>query len=55
MKSKISANGVSTLFINGTPAVVNGLRKFGNPSSWVEIFVVVPFNNISLLFKDLVT
>ena len=27
------ANGVSTLFINGKPAVINGLRKLGNPPS----------------------
>ena len=25
------ANGVSTYFIDGKPAVINGLRKFKNP------------------------
>ena len=27
------ANGVSTRFINGKPAVINGLRKLRNPPS----------------------
>ena len=27
------ANGVSTLFINGKPAVIDGLRKLRNPLS----------------------
>ena len=25
------ANGISTFFINGKPAVINGLRKLRNP------------------------
>ena len=32
------ANGVSTFFINGKTAVINGLRKFKNPSSWLVFF-----------------
>ena len=49
------ANGVSTLFINGKPAVINGLRKFKNPPSWLVIFLVVPCNKITLFSKDLIT
>ena len=36
------ANTVSTFFINGKTAVINGLRKSKNPRS----FLVVPFNKI---------
>ena len=30
---KLLARGISTLFINGKPAVINGLRKLRNPLS----------------------
>ena len=49
------ANGVSTLFINGKPAVINGLRKLRIPPSWLAIFLIVPFNKIPLFSKDLIT
>ena len=49
------ANGISTLFINGKPAVINVLRKFNNPLSLLVIFVVIPFNKIPLFSKDLIT
>ena len=42
-------NGISTFFINGKPAVINGLRKFKNSSSWLVMFLVVPFNKIPLI------
>ena len=35
------ANGVSTLFINGKLAIINGLRKFNNPTLSLVIFLVV--------------
>ena len=44
-----------TLFINGKLALINDLRKFRNPPSWMVIFVVVPLNKIPLLSKDLIT
>ena len=50
-----SSNEVSTLFINGTPAAANGLRKLRNPPSWVLISVEVPFDSIPLFSKDLFT
>ena len=49
------ANGVSTFFVNGKPAVINDLRKFRNPPSWLVIFLAVPFNEVSLFSKDLTT
>ena len=49
------ANGVSTLFINAKTADINGLRKSKNPPPWLVIFLVVPFNKIPLLCKDLIT
>ena len=48
-------NGISTFFINGKPAVSNGLRKFKIPPSWPVIFLVVPFNKISLFSKTLLS
>ena len=48
------ATNVSTLFINAKPAVINGLRNLGNASSWLVIFLVVPFNKIYLFSKDLI-
>ena len=49
------ANVVSTFFINGKPAVINGLTKLRNPSSWPVIFLIVPVNKIPLISKDLIT
>ena len=47
------ATDVSMPFINAKPAVINGLRKLANPS-WLVIFLVVPFNKISLFSKGLI-
>ena len=47
--------GVNTVFLNGKPAAVNGLRKLRNRPSWLVIFLVAPFNKIPLLSKDLIT
>ena len=44
----LSANGVSTFFINGKPAVINGSRKLRNPPSWLVIFLKVLFNKIPI-------
>ena len=49
------AGRVSTFFINGQPAVTNGLRKLTNPPSWLLISPVVHFNKIPLFSKDLIT
>ena len=49
------ASGVSTLFINGKPAVIKGLKIFENPPSWLANFLVVPFNKIPLFYKHLIT
>ena len=46
--------GVSTLFINSKPAVINSLRKSKNPPSLLVFFVVVPFTKIRLFSKDLI-
>ena len=46
------ANAVSRLIINGKAGVINGLRKFENPSSWLVLFVAIPFNKISPFSKD---
>ena len=51
----VAKYGVSTIFINGKPAIINGLRKFKNPPSWQVIFVVVSFIKIPLFSKDLIT
>ena len=48
-------SGVNTTFINDKPAVINGLRKFKNPSYRRGIFVVVPFNKVFLFSKDFIT
>ena len=32
------ANSVSTCFINGKPADINGLRKLRNPPFWLLVF-----------------
>ena len=36
-------NGMSTVFINGKPNDINGLRKLENLPSWLVIFLVVLF------------
>ena len=51
----VTKYGVSAIFINGKPAIINGLRKFKNPPSWQVIFVVVSFIKIPLFSKDLIT
>ena len=48
-------DGVSKCFINGKPAVINGLRKLRNPPSWLVFFLVVHFIKIPLFSKDLIT
>ena len=55
VKKTLLANGVSTFFINDKLAVINGLRKFKNPPSWLVIFLVVPFNKIPLFSKGVIT
>ena len=45
---------MSTLYINGRPALINGLRKLINSPSWLVIFLVVPFNKISLFSIDII-
>ena len=52
---KYLANGVSINFINGKPAVINGLRKFKNPPSWIVVPLVLSVNKIPLFWKDLIT
>ena len=49
------ANGVSTVFIHDKPTEINGVKKFRNPRSWLVIFLVLPFYNIPLFPKDLIT
>ena len=51
----VTANAVSRYCINGKAALVNGARKLSNSTSWLLIFLVVPFNKIPLSFKDLIT
>ena len=51
----ILVNSASALFINGKPADINGLRKLGNPHFWLVILLVVPFNKIPLISKDIIT
>ena len=53
-KKKDIARGVSTLYINGKPAVINILRKLKNPPPWTVIFLVVPFKK-NLFSKELIT
>ena len=47
-------NGASALFINGKPAVINGLKKLTNPPSWLVNLVLVPFNKSPLFSKDFI-
>ena len=54
-KKTLLAKGINTLFINGYPAVVNGLRKLGNAPSEEVFFLLVSSNKISLYSKDLIT
>ena len=46
---------MSTLFINYKPTIIDGIRKFGNRPYWLAVFLVVPFNEILLFSKDLIT
>ena len=46
----VLTRGVSILFINGRPAVINGLRKMRNPPSGL-----VFLNKILLFSKDVIT
>ena len=48
-------NGVSILLINYKPTVTDGIRKFKNRPYWLAIFLVVPFDKISLFSRDLIT
>ena len=45
----------STHFINGKPAVINGLTKLRSSHFWPVIFLVVTFSKIPLFSKDLFT
>ena len=45
-------NGVKTLFVNGKPTDIDGLRKLKNLHFWLLIFLVVPFNKIFLFSKN---
>ena len=45
-------NGVKTLFVNGKPTDIDGLRKLKNLPFWLLIFLVVPFNKIFLFSKN---
>ena len=45
------ARDVSTFFINGNQLSL----MVKNPPSWLVIFLVVPFNKITLFSKDLIT
>ena len=48
------ANVVSTFFINGKLTFIKGPRKLSNPSFWLIIFPLVPFNKIPLFSKELI-
>ena len=48
-------NGVSILLINYKPTINDGIRKFKNRPYWLAIFLVVPFDKISLFSRDLIT
>ena len=52
VKKILLAKDVSSLFINGKPAVINGLR---NLKTWPIDFLVVSFNTIPLFAKHLIT
>ena len=51
----VLTRGVSILFINGRPAVINGLRKMRNPPSGLVMSLLVFLNKILLFSKDLIT
>ena len=48
------ANVVSTFFINGKLTFIKVPRKLSNPSFWLIIFLLVPFNKIPLFSKELI-
>ena len=43
------------VWVHFKPVVINGLRKFKIPPSWLVILLVVPFNKLPLFSKDLTT
>ena len=51
----VLANGVRTLSIYYKPTIIDGKRKFKNRLYWLAIFLVISFNEIPLLSKDLIT
>ena len=44
-----------TLSIYYKPTIIDGKRKFKNRLYWLAIFLVISFNEIPLLSKDLIT
>ena len=46
---------MSTLFIYYKRTIIDGKRKFKNCLYWLAIFLVISFNEIPLLSKDLIT
>ena len=46
---------MSTLFIYRKPTIIDGKRKFKNRLYWLAIFLVISFNEIPLLSKELIT
>ena len=55
VKKTLLARDVRTVFINGKPAVINGLSKFKSRPSRQVIFLAVPFSKVLLFSKDLIT
>ena len=52
----ILANGISTFLVNGKLVLINRPKTLvRNPLSWLLIFEVVPFNNISVFSRNLIT
>ena len=46
---------MSTFFIYYKRTIIDGKRKFKNRLYWLAIFLVISFNEIPLLSKDLIT
>ena len=46
---------MSTIFICYKPTIIDGKRKFKNRLYWLAIFLVISFDEIPLLSKDLIT
>ena len=51
----VNTNGNKTIFINGKPAVIIGLRLLRNSPSWSVIYLLVSFYKFSLFSAGLVT